>query len=186
MKRVFDCIIAAFLLLILLLPMALIALLVFSTSKGPVIYWSKRVGKNNKIFNMPKFRSMKVNTPSISSDLLDNPKQFLSPIGGIIRKTSIDELPQILSVIQGNMSFVGPRPALFNQADLIALRKSYGIDSLVPGITGWAQINGRDNLNIYDKVQLELEYKKNQSFWFDIKIIGITILKVFSSNEVSH
>lgn len=186
MKRVFDCIIAAFLLLILLLPMVLIALLVFSTSKGPVIYWSKRVGKNNKIFNMPKFRSMKVNTPSISSDLLDNPKQFLSPIGGIIRKTSIDELPQILSVIQGNMSFVGPRPALFNQADLIALRKSYGIDSLVPGITGWAQINGRDNLNVYDKVQLELEYKKNQSFWFDIKIIGITILKVFNSNEVSH
>jgi len=186
MKRVFDCIIAAFLLPILFVPMVLTSLLVFSTSKGPVIYWSKRVGINNKVFNMPKFRSMKVNTPSISSDLLTNPKQFLSPIGGIIRKTSIDELPQILSVIQGNMSFVGPRPALFNQTDLIALRKSYGIDSLVPGITGWAQINGRDNLNNYDKVMLELEYKKNQSFWFDIKIIGKTILKVFNTNEVSH
>ena len=165
MKRVFDLILAASLFLLLLIPLLLATILVITTSKGSALYYSDRIGKNNSIFKMPKFRSMLTGTPAVATHLLDNPGAYLSPIGGFLRSTSLDELPQLFSVLKGDMSFVGPRPALFNQSDLIALRAEKGVDKLLPGITGWAQVNGRDDLSIPDKVALDVEYLNRQSFW---------------------
>jgi len=186
MKRIFDLILVIFLLLVLLISLLLIAILVIATSKGPALYWSKRIGKNNKIFKMPKFRSMMTGTPAVATHLLDDPDSYLSPIGGFLRLSSLDELPQLFSVLKGDMSFVGPRPALFNQDDLIALRTEKGVHKLLPGITGWAQVNGRDELSIPDKVALDVEYLNRQSFWFDIKILWMTFLKVMKRDGVSH
>jgi len=186
MKRVFDLFFGVILLLSLVIIMLSIAIVIRLTSKGPSLYWSDRVGKNNKIFKMPKFRSMLIDTPAVATHLLDNPDSYLSPIGGFLRSTSLDELPQLLSVLKGDMSFVGPRPALFNQEDLIALRKEKGVDKLLPGITGWAQVNGRDELSIPDKVALDVEYLNRQSFWFDVKILWMTFLKVVKRDGVSH
>jgi len=186
MKRVFDLFFGVILLLSLVIIMLFIAIAIRRTSKGSVLYWSDRVGKNNKIFKMPKFRSMLTDTPAVATHLLDNPNVYLSPIGGFLRSTSLDELPQLFSVLRGDMSFVGPRPALYNQDDLIALRKEKGVDKLLPGITGWAQVNGRDELSIPDKVALDVEYLNRQSFWFDVKILWMTFLKVIKRDGVSH
>lgn len=162
------------------------ALLVKSTSSGPVLYWSNRIGKDNKLFRMPKFRSMRTDTPAVATHLLKNPNAYLTPVGGFLRKSSLDELPQLWCIFMGNMSFVGPRPALFNQDDLIALRTAAGIDSLLPGITGWAQINGRDELLIPQKVALDSEYLRRQSLFFDIQILMRTFLKVIRRDNVTH
>ena len=186
MRRVFDLFFGVILLLSLVIIMLLIAFVIRLTSKGPSLYWSDRVGKKNKIFKMPKFRSMLTDTPAVATHLLDNPDVYLSPIGGFLRSTSLDELPQLFSVLKGDMSFVGPRPALFNQDDLIALRTEKGVDKLLPGITGWAQVNGRDDLLIPDKVALDVEYLHRQSFWFDIKVLWLTFLKVLKRDGVSH
>ncbi len=186
MKRVFDLILVISLFLMLLISLLLIAVLVIATSKGPALYWSKRIGKNNKIFKMPKFRSMMTSAPAVETHILDNPDSYLSQIGGFLRLSSLDELPQLFSVLKGDMSFVGPRPALFNQNDLITLRTEKGVDKLPPGITGWAQVNGRDDLSIPDKVALDVEYLNRQSFWFDIKILWMTFLKVIKRDGVSH
>ena len=186
MKRIFDLILSIFLCFVLLIPLVLLAILVVITSKGQALYWSKRIGKNNNIFIMPKFRSMLTDTPSVATHLLDDPNSYLSPIGGFLRRSSLDELPQLFSVLKGDMSFVGPRPALYNQDDLITLRTERGVDKLLPGITGWAQVNGRDQLSIADKVELDVEYLNRQSFWFDIKILWMTFLKVIKRDGVSH
>jgi O-antigen biosynthesis protein WbqP len=175
------------LLIIALFPILLfVAMLIHLTSKGPSLYWSNRIGKDGVIFKMPKFRSMRIDTPAVATHLLDNPDSHLSPIGGFLRRSSLDELPQLFSVLKGDMSFVGPRPALFNQDDLIMLRKEKGVDKILPGITGWAQINGRDTLSIPDKVALDVEYVQRQSFWFDMKILWMTFLKVIKRTGVSH
>jgi len=186
MKRIFDLLLGVAILVFLVVPMLLIYITVRLSSKGQVLYWSDRVGKNNKIFKMPKFRSMLTGAPTVATHLLDNPDAYLSPIGGFLRRSSLDELPQLFSVLKGDMSFVGPRPALFNQEDLIALRSEKGVDKLLPGITGWAQVNGRDELSIPDKVALDVEYLNRQSFWFDIKILWMTFLKVINRDGVSH
>ena len=186
MKRLFDLILAIFLILPLLIPFLILAILIIITSKGPVLYWSDRVGKNNKIFKMPKFRSMVINTPTLATHLLDNPDSYLSPIGHFLRTTSLDELPQLFCVLKADMSFVGPRPALYSQTDLISLRTQQSVDKLIPGITGWAQVNGRDVLSISDKVLLDVEYQKRQSFWFDIKILWMTFFKVLKKEGVDH
>tara|TARA_B100000795_G_scaffold247559_1_gene213838 strand:- start:809 stop:1369 length:561 start_codon:yes stop_codon:yes gene_type:complete len=186
MKRIFDLILGVVILIILIIPMLLIFISIRISSKGAGLYWSQRIGKNSIIFKMPKFRTMQVNTPSIATHLLDNPDEYLSSIGGFLRATSLDELPQLFSVLKGDMSFVGPRPALYNQEDLIALRIEKGIDKLIPGITGWAQVNGRDELSIPDKVTLDEEYMKNRSFMFDLKILFVTFLKVVKKDGVSH
>jgi len=186
MKRTFDLFFVVILLVLLTIPMLLVAIAIRLTSKGPALYWSERIGKNNKIFKMPKFRSMLIGAPTVATHLLDNPDMYLSPIGDFLRSTSLDELPQLFSVLKGDMSFVGPRPALFNQDDLIALRIEKGVDKLLPGITGWAQVNGRDELSIPDKVALDVEYLNRQSFWFDIKILWMTFLKVIKRDGVSH
>ena len=186
MKRLFDLILSTILIFSLLVPMLFISLLIRLTSKGPVLYWSDRVGLDNSIYKMPKFRSMKVDTPEMATHLMLNPEKFLSPIGGFLRRSSLDELPQLISILKGDMSFVGPRPALFNQDDLIALRLEKGLDKLLPGLTGWAQVNGRDELSISDKVALEVEYMQNKSFWFDLKILWLTFLKVINKKGVSH
>ena len=186
MKRIIDIFLSVGILVILLLPILLIALLVRFTSNGKTLYWSDRVGKNGVLFRMPKFRTMQVDTPTVATHLMTNPNAFLSPIGVFLRRLSLDELPQLFSVLKGDMSFVGPRPALFNQDDLIALRTEKGVDKLLPGITGWAQVNGRDELSIPDKVALDVEYLNRQSFWFDIKILWMTFLKVIKRDGVSH
>ncbi len=186
MKRLFDLSLAISAMVLLLIPIAIVALFVKSTSVGPVLYWSSRVGKNNKIFHMAKFRSMRSETPALATHLLDNPSIYLTPIGGLLRKTSTDELPQLWSILKGDMSFVGPRPALFNQDDLIALRSSQGVDQVLPGLTGWAQVNGRDELSIEDKVALDFFYLKNQSLWLDIKILWMTLIKVVRREGISH
>ena len=186
MKRIFDLLVSIIFIFILLIPMLLVAVAIRLSSKGSALYWSDRIGKNNSIFKMPKFRSMLVETPSVATHLLSDPNFYLSPIGGFLRRLSLDELPQIYSVLKGDMSFVGPRPALYNQTELIELRKKHNIDKLMPGITGWAQVNGRDELSISDKVLLDQEYLDRQSFWFDIKILCITLLKVFKRDGVSH
>ena len=186
MKRLFDFILAILLISFLLIPFLLIIILIIITSKGPVLYWSKRVGKNNKIFKMPKFRSMLINTPTVATHLLNNPDSYLSPIGNFLRTTSIDELPQLFCILKNDMSFVGPRPALHNQDDLISLRTNSDVDKLLPGITGWAQVNGRDKLSVANKVLLDIEYLNRQSFWFDVKILWMTFLKVIKRDEVSH
>lgn len=186
MKRIFDLFLALIATLILVLPFLLVALSVRATSAGPILYWSDRVGRENRIFRMPKFRSMRVDTPAVATHLLLDPQQFLTPIGSFLRKSSLDELPQLLSIIKGDMSFVGPRPALFNQDDLIKLRTQYGVEKLVPGLTGWAQINGRDELPIPDKVKLDVEYLHKQSLVFDIKIIFLTFIKVLRRDGIQH
>ena len=186
MKRFFDLFFGAILLVLLSPLMLLVSAAILLSSRGPILYWSDRVGKNNVIFRMPKFRSMLVDTPIIATDLLSDPDKCLSPIGGILRRSSLDELPQLFSVLKGDMSFVGPRPALFNQEDLILLRTEKEVSKLLPGITGWAQINGRDELSILDKVALDVEYLDRQSFWFDIKILCVTFLKVVKRDGVSH
>jgi len=186
MKRIFDLLVGIVLLVLLIVPMLLIASAVYWSSKGSALYWSDRVGKNNKIFKMPKFRSMLVDTPNVATHLLNNPDSYLSPIGGFLRKSSLDELPQLFSVLKGDMSFVGPRPALYNQEDLIVLRTEKGINKLLPGITGWAQVNGRDELSIPDKVSLDVEYLTRQSFWFDIEILWKTFIRVLGRTGVSH
>ena len=173
-------------LIALIIPMLVIAVLVQLTSKGSVLYWSDRIGRENMIFKMPKFRSMRINTPAVATHLLSDPDVYLSPIGGFLRRTSLDELPQLWSILKGDMSFVGPRPALFNQDDLITLRTEYGVDKLIPGLTGWAQVNGRDELPIPEKVALDVEYMQRQSFWFDLKILWMTFLKVIKRDGVSH
>jgi len=186
MKRLFDLSLAIFASLLLLFPTLMVVIAVKLTSKGPALYWSDRVGKNNIIFRMPKFRSMNVDTPAVATHLLADPNSVLTPIGNFLRKSSLDELPQLWCILTGNMSFVGPRPALFNQQDLITLRTAQGVDKLIPGLTGWAQINGRDELPIPQKVELDIEYMQRQSFWFDIKIIWLTFLKVIRRDGVSH
>ena len=163
-----------------------IAITIRLTSKGQILYWSDRVGKNNRIFEMPKFRTMHINTPEMATHKMTNPNEFLTPIGGFLRQYSLDELPQLFSILKGDMSFVGPRPALYNQDDLIALRTEKGVDKLLPGVTGWAQVNGRDKLSIPDKVALDVEYLNHQSFWFDVKILWMTFLKVIKRDGVSH
>jgi len=186
MKRVFDLGLAVFAAVILLIPLVLVATLVRFTSKGPILYWSDRVGANNKIFKMPKFRSMRVGTPAVATHLLSNPGVYLTPVGSFLRKSSLDELPQLWSILNGDMSFVGPRPALFNQHDLVELRTRAGVHRLVPGLTGWAQINGRDELPIPQKVALDIEYMNRKSLIFDIKIIFLTALKVLARDNVTH
>ena len=186
MKRGFDLFLAAFASLVLVLPCAVVALIVKLTSPGPVLYWSDRVGRHNRIFKMPKFRSMRVGTPAVATHLLNDPKNHLTPIGSFLRKSSLDELPQLWSIIRGDMSFVGPRPALYNQEDLIALRAQKGVHALVPGLTGWAQINGRDELPIPDKVALDFEYLQKQSMVFDCMILLRTFFKVIRHDNISH
>ena len=186
MKRVFDIFLGCLAALILFVPVLLVAMAVRLTSKGPALYWSDRVGRNNVIYKMPKFRSMRVSTPALATHLLADARSHLTPIGSFLRKSSLDEFPQLWSILAGDMSFVGPRPALFNQQDLIALRTEQGVHTLVPGLTGWAQINGRDELSIPIKVQYEVEYLQKQSFWFDMKILGLTFLKVVRRAGVSH
>jgi O-antigen biosynthesis protein WbqP len=186
MKRLFDLCVALLAGVVLLLPLCIVALLVKVTSKGPVIYWSDRIGRNNKIFKMPKFRTMRVDTPAVATHLLQDPEQFLTPVGSFLRKSSLDELPQIWSIIIGDMSIVGPRPALFNQEDLIHLRTEHGVHSLLPGLTGWAQINGRDELPIPEKVKLDVEYLNHRSFTLDLKIILITFFKVLRKDGIVH
>ena len=186
MKQIFDLILGGVVFVLLATPMLLIVIIVRLTSKGPALYWSDRVGSNNKIFKMPKFRSMLIGTPAVATHLLDNPDAYLSPIGDFLRRSSLDELPQLFSVLKGDMSFVGPRPALFNQDDLIAMRTEKGVDKLLPGITGWAQVNGRDELSIPNKVALDAEYLNRQSFWFDMKILLMTFLRVVNRDGVSH
>ena len=166
--------------------MLLISALIWVTSKGEILYWSDRVGVNTRFFKMPKFRTMQMDTPNVATHLLSNPVSHLTPVGAFFRKSSLDELPQLWSILRGDMSFVGPRPALFNQHDLIALRVRTGVDRLLPGLTGWAQVNGRDELSIVDKVALDVYYLKNQSFWLDIKILWMTLIKVIRREGVSH
>ena len=186
MKRTFDIFLGLLAALVLLLPLLLVALAVRLTSKGPALYWSDRVGRNNTIFKMPKFRSMKVGTPAVATHLLGNPDAYLTPIGSFLRKSSLDELPQLWSILVGDMSFVGPRPALFNQHDLMALRTQAGVHALVPGLTGWAQVNGRDELPIPAKVKLDVAYLQRQSLGFDLRILWLTFVKVLRRDGVSH
>lgn len=186
MKRLFDLVLALVTAVLLALPIMITALAVRLTSAGPALYWSDRVGRHNRIFKMPKFRSMRTDTPALATHLLVNPEQWLTPIGSFLRKSSLDELPQLWSILKGDMSFVGPRPALFNQYDLITLRTEKGVHELLPGLTGWAQVNGRDDLPIPEKVQLDIEYLEKRSFFFDLKILLLTVLKVVSRDGVSH
>lgn len=186
MKRLFDFIMSIFLLVIFSVPILFVALMVKLTSRGPVLYWSDRVGKNNTIFRMPKFRTMKIDTPAVATHLLTNPDRFLTPIGKFLRKSSLDELPQLICILKGDMSFVGPRPALFNQDDLIALRTQKGVHVLTPGLTGWAQINGRDELPIPVKVEFDEYYLNHRSFAFDLYTILLTVLKVIRKEGVQH
>ena len=186
MKRLFDVVVALVATVFLALPIVMTALAVRLTSPGPALYWSDRVGRHNRIFKMPKFRSMRIDTPAVATHLLQKPEQWLTPIGSFLRKSSLDELPQLWSILKGDMSFVGPRPALFNQDDLVALRTQKGVHELVPGLTGWAQVNGRDELPVPQKVQLDVEYLQRQSLLFDMKILWMTALKVLARDGVSH
>jgi len=186
MKRLFDIGLCLSVLLVVFFPMLMVALLVKLTSKGPVLYWSDRMGKDNKIFSMPKFRSMKVDTPAVATHLLEDPKSVLTPMGDFLRKSSLDELPQLWCILKGDMSFVGPRPALFNQHDLIALRTEKGVHKLEVGVTGWAQVNGRDELPIPQKVDLDVDYLERKSLFFDMYILWLTFIKVIRRDGVSH
>ena len=186
MKRAFDVLLGCLAALILLLPVLLVAAAVRLTSSGPALYWSDRVGRDNVIFKMPKFRSMQVGTPAVATHLLADVRSHLTPIGSFLRKSSLDELPQLWSILVGDMSFVGPRPALFNQQDLIALRTEHGVHTLVPGLTGWAQVNGRDELSIPEKVKLDVAYMQRKSLWFDLRILWLTFVKVLWRDGVSH
>jgi O-antigen biosynthesis protein WbqP len=186
MKRFFDLSLGVVALIFLTIPLLLVALLVRTTSPGPVLYWSDRIGKGNNVFRMPKFRSMRIGTPAVATHLLNDPASYLTPIGSFLRKSSLDELPQLWSILEGSMSFVGPRPALFNQYDLIELRTKAGVHELLPGLTGWAQVNGRDELPIPEKVKLDAEYLQRRSLWFDVKILWMTLIKVLQREGVSH
>ena len=186
MKRLFDFILALFLILLLMVPMIIITIIIKLTSRGAAIHWSERVGKNNVVFKMPKFRSMKIETPDLATHLLKDSSSTLTPVGSFLREYSLDEIPQLWSIIKGDMSFVGPRPALFNQDDLIKLRSTYGIEKILPGLTGWAQVNGRDDLPITEKVQKDVEYLQRHSFLFDLKILWLTFLKVIKKDGISH
>ncbi len=186
MKRLFDLLVAVLAIWVLALPMLVVALLVRLTSPGPVLYWSDRVGRHNRIFRMPKYRSMKVGTPALATHLLQDPAAHLTPIGSFLRKSSLDELPQLWNILIGDMSFVGPRPALFNQDDLIAQRTACGVHDLLPGLTGWAQVNGRDELPIPVKVELDAEYLRRRSFLFDLRILCLTAAKVLLRDGVAH
>ncbi len=186
MKRIVDLVVGLFALVMLVVPIVIVAILVKLTSKGSMLYWSSRVGHKNKLFRMPKFRTMQMDTPEMATHLMNTPDSYLSPIGGFLRRSSLDELPQLWSILKGDMSFVGPRPALFNQDDLIFLRTERGVDQLMPGLTGWAQVNGRDDLPILEKIALDEEYMQRQSFLFDLKILWLTVLKVVKWDGVSH
>jgi O-antigen biosynthesis protein WbqP len=186
MKRAFDLLLASVAAILLLVPVLLVAALVRLTSRGPALYWSDRVGRHNAIFRMPKFRSMRIGTPAVATHLLEDPDRYLTPIGSFLRKSSLDELPQLWSILRGDMSFVGPRPALFNQHDLIALRTAQGVHELVPGLTGWAQVNGRDELPIPEKVKLDEEYLRRRSLGFDLRILWMTFVKVLGRDGVAH
>ena len=186
MKRLFDLFLVLTAGVVLILPIMIVAAAVRLTSPGPALYWSDRVGRHNRIFRMPKFRSMRIGTPAVATHLLRDPDAWLTPIGAFLRKTSLDELPQLWSILAGDMSFVGPRPALFNQDDLVALRTERGVHELVPGLTGWAQVNGRDELPIPDKVALDVEYLRRRSFLFDLRILWLTVVKVIRRDGVSH
>lgn len=186
MKRLLDLVLGLTAALLLLVPIVAVALAVRLTSKGPALYWSDRVGRSNCIFRMPKFRSMRVGTPAVATHLLQDPLVYLTPIGSFLRKSSLDELPQLWSILKGDMSFVGPRPALYNQTDLIELRTRNGVHHLLPGLTGWAQVNGRDELSIPDKVKLDVEYLCKQSLLFDLRILWLTFLKVVRRDGVTH
>ena len=185
-KRALDLFLAAVAMVIFALPCLVVMLLIRLTSEGPILYWSDRMGRHNAIFKMPKFRSMRIGTPAVATHLLSNPDAYLTPVGSFLRKSSLDELPQLWSIVKGDMSFVGPRPALFNQDDLIALRTQYGVHELAPGLTGWAQINGRDELPIPRKVALDVEYLQRRSVMLDIKILFLTALKVIMRHGVAH
>ena len=186
MKRYFDLLLLMFAAVVFCLPMGLLAVVVRISSTGPALYWSDRIGRNSITFKMPKFRTMRVGTPAMATHLLANPQAYLTPIGAFLRKTSLDELPQLWSILRGEMSFVGPRPALFNQHDLIGLRAQVGVDKLLPGLTGWAQVNGRDELSIADKVALDVEYLQKKSLAFDVKIMILTVFRVLSRDNVTH
>ena len=186
LKRIVDLCLAVLASCLLLLPIIFVALAVRLTSRGAIVYWSDRVGRNNAIFRMPKFRTMRTDTPAVATHLLGNPDQYLTPIGSFLRKSSLDELPQLWSILKGDMSLVGPRPALFNQHDLIALRTEKKVHLLVPGLTGWAQINGRDELPIPDKVALDAYYLEHKNFWLDLRILVLTFFKVIKRDGVSH
>ena len=186
MKKTFDLGLAVLVLPFVLPISGLLAALVILTSPGPALYWSDRVGRHNRLFKMPKFRSMRIDAPAVATHLLSNPDQWLTPIGSFLRRSSLDELPQLWSILKGDMSFVGPRPALFNQDDLIKLRTEKGVHEVLPGLTGWAQINGRDEIPIPQKVQLDVEYIHRQSFFFDVKILWMTALKVVAKDGISH
>ncbi|MBK8114577.1 MAG: sugar transferase [Candidatus Accumulibacter sp.] len=186
MKRIFDLLLAGLAALLLCVPACLLALLVRLTSRGPALYWSDRVGRHNRIFRMPKFRSMRLGTPAVATHLLTDAQAFLTPVGSFLRRSSLDELPQLWSILVGDMSFVGPRPALYNQHDLIALRTERGVHQLLPGLTGWAQVNGRDELPIHRKVELDVEYLQRQSLWLDIRILWLTLVKVVRREGVTH
>jgi len=186
MKRIFDIVLASMFFIVFSFPMLIVAVLVKVTSKGPVLYWSDRVGRYNEIFKMPKFRTMCVDTPAVATHLMKNPDIYLTPIGSFLRKFSLDELPQLYSILKGDISFVGPRPALYNQDDLVGLRTGKGIHRLIPGITGWAQVNGRDELPIPIKVEFDEYYLKNRSFLFDMKILWMTFVKVVRREGVVH
>ncbi|SVC31493.1 uncharacterized protein METZ01_LOCUS284347 [marine metagenome] len=185
-KRIFDLVVVVLFLALLVIPMLLIAGMVWVSSKGPALYWSDRIGQGNMIFKMPKFRTMRLDTPAVATHLMSDPNTYLSSIGSFLRRTSLDELPQLFSILKGDMSFVGPRPALYNQDDLVDLRTEEGVNQLIPGLTGWAQVNGRDELPIPDKVRLDVEYMERKSFWFDLKILWMTFLKVVRRVGVSH
>lgn len=185
-KRLFDLALGMAASVLLFIPILVLSALVFATSPGPVLYWSNRVGRENRIFKMPKFRSMRIDTPAVATHLLQEPERWLTPIGSFLRKTSLDELPQLWSILRGDMSFVGPRPALFNQDDLISLRTERGVHKLVPGLTGWAQVNGRDEIPIPQKVELDTEYLHRQSFLFDLSILWLTAMKVLARDGVTH
>lgn len=186
LKRLFDIALVCVAATLLAIPFIIVAFMVRLTSAGPILYWSQRVGKNNTLFLMPKFRSMWIDTPAVATHLLNNPERLLTPIGSFLRKSSLDELPQLWNILKGDMSFVGPRPALFNQDDLISQRTAANVHILVPGLTGWAQINGRDELPIPQKVALDVNYMQHQSFWFDLKIILLTFLKVLRKDGITH
>ena len=186
MKRLFDIHLAMILIVLLSIPIIIVALVVKFSSKGPILYWSDRMGRDNIIFKMPKFRSMRIDTPAIATHLIKNPDVYLSPVGRFLRNSSLDELPQLISILKGDMSMVGPRPALFNQDDLIKLRTKKNLNRLLPGLTGWAQVNGRDDLTIIEKVRYEEEYIEKKSFWFDLKILWLTFLKVIKRQGISH
>ncbi len=186
MKRLFDLVLGLILVALLLVPILFLCVLVRLTSPGPALYWSDRIGRHNMTFKMPKLRSMRVGTPTLATHLMANPKAHLTPMGIFLRKSSLDELPQLWSILLGDMSFVGPRPALFNQHDLIEMRTQKGVHTLLPGLTGWAQVNGRDELSIPQKVEFDIEYLRHQGFWLDIKILWLTILKVVQQDRVAH